>query len=297
MTTYQTKPGVYGRHGKGWPAAGLILLGGLAFAGILLGLFWLGMRVNRPDGFADRAEAGPTPASSRLETDHRDDGRTPLQAALGKHLAASGLAKTQSLAIGGTYETSGARLDLDMQAKRPSLYRQVLTSGETRILHAFDGERAWQENPLVEDGGRSEVLDELNRRILILECSYAALSWHYDSSGTEGLELVADGETVRHRTCHVIRNATLLETPTLHYIDAGTGLELRRTAEFAIDGSVYTVVIDYQSPAFAGDDGGDPGEDGYLLRVNDRLVAEATFRSKRTNPGLMSWMFDQRPGL
>ncbi len=296
MSKHHTKTRVYGRRRKAWRPALLISLGALVFAALMLGLYWMGQGANRSALTSGGFVAGAATAST-LAAHDRAGGQSPLQAVLRKHLAASNLAATRSLAISGRYRTAGATLELEIQTKRPNLHRQVLSTGDLRILHAYDGERAWQENPLLRGEDHSELLDALNERILILECAHAALPWHYDAHGIEDLELLPGEHAVRGHDCNVIENTALLDTPTFHYIDSKTGLELRRTATIPVDGNDYEVVIDYQSPAFADDPTGGASGEGYQLYVNDRLVAEATFQSKRTNPGLMSWMFDQRPGL
>lgn len=174
----------------------------------------------------------------------------PLKALIARHLTAVGYDEVSGFLIRGNYQQEGFdEVPFTLMGRHPGLYKQVLFFGGRKIKSGYAEGSIWgNAQQTLPTEGDTQVARE-NRLFLFLQLSIPALAWLDLSLPLEGrYELLTDVEWLG-RPVLVIRNISY-EEPILHYLDAETALEVRRTATVATnDGGERLVELIFDAPA------------------------------------------------
>ncbi|HEX7086661.1 MAG TPA: hypothetical protein VF198_09880 [Vicinamibacterales bacterium] len=186
------------------------------------------------------------------------------------------LASVQSLRITGTLSSQGQQMTLTTTLKRPNKIRQEMNVPGAKLVHAYDGEKAWALNPMM--GPQPQVIEGLQADTLKNQSMIDGLLVGYKERGDK-LDVVGPA-TVEGRKAWELK-LTRGDGQVLRvFLDAETYLEAQFAASVNQDGmnlDVATLMGDYQ-PA-----------DGLMLarkvrtRVNGQEVATLNISNIEVN--------------
>lgn len=139
----------------------------------------------------------------------------------------------------------------------------------------------------------------LNAALTVIEGAIPALAWSYrqavvrdgSARAIKRFELLGV-EYWRAKRCHIVRNHNLFENPIDHYIDEKTGQELYRKTIVQIDANktakvevIYTYETSLVEAIVL--------PSGFELYVDEKLRADAHFRTIKINRGLLNYLFER----
>lgn len=216
---------------------------------------------------------------------------SPLLNALRGHVAALALAKSESIAMKGTYTSANAPFAIAIFAKKPNLYRQSFNLNGFEVDAGYDGKAYWQ-TPPVKSG--ADKRSAFNEHLLILECAFTALVWQFEANGLTHLSL-EEADVNGKRNLLVLRNDALLPSPVYHHLDAETHLEAFRTALLHADSENIEVEVHYDYVVRSDSQSKTSTYElsGYRMLIDGEVVAVASLNSFESNRGVMPWMFDK----
>ncbi len=186
------------------------------------------------------------------------------------------LAGVQSVRMTGTVKAQGQQMPLTITLKRPNRVRQDMTVQGTKLVQAYDGEKAWALNPMM--GPQPQVVEGLQADTMKNQSAIDGLLVGYKERGDK-LELVGPADVEGRKTWEL--KLTRTDGQVLHlFLDAETSLEAQWSGSVSQDGmnlDIVTLMSDYQPV------------DGLMLprtlrtRVNGQEVAVLTISNIEVN--------------
>lgn len=198
-----------------------------------------------------------------------------------------------SMRLSGKVVAQGLELPMVILAKRPNLMRQEVQIQDGIIITAFDGATAWMINPAMGSdaphalsGPEGDLAREQSDFDPVL-LDYARKGHQVEvvvGAGIDGVERLPDGTAVHH--LKVTRQSGRVQH---HYLDAGSGLEVKTTTEMTRpDGGTITIeheMADYREVR------------GLMVphtlrnRVNGTLTATMIVEKVEVNPPIEDSLF------
>lgn len=213
-----------------------------------------------------------------------------IEEILAFHLQMTGLSQVKSYRLDGKYSTGALRMGLRMQAKQPNFYRLRLQGLDSWITFGFNGKSSWidQSQAIIDEANSG--LKTLNETMMHLECTIPILSWLYESKlHLKALKRLPDAAWGGRRF-YVLEDSMSFRFPVVHYIDAESGREVRRTIDFELNNEPRNVEIRYYDPienlTFS-------FPSGFELSLDGKTLSSATFSKVDFNKGLLSILFEK----
>jgi outer membrane lipoprotein-sorting protein len=153
----------------------------------------------------------------------------------------SAIKAAQTLKMTARFSNLGMEMPMTMYAKRPNLTRKELTISGQKIVFVFDGDKAWQINPLQ---GPPAPVDVTGPELAMIRqesdfdspfVDYKTRGYTIAFAGTETI----DGRLLHH--LKVTRNGATQDC----YLDAATGLEARTVNQSPM-GQLVQEFLDYR---------------------------------------------------
>jgi outer membrane lipoprotein-sorting protein len=174
-----------------------------------------------------------------------------VDALIAKNLQAKGgeakLKSVQSMKMSGKVTIHGMEVPMTIMTRRPNLMRQEMQIQDKRLVQGFDGEKAWMINPFT----GSETAQELSGPQAELtkdQADFDGSLIDYKSKG-HTIEVVGT-EDVGGAKTHKLKVTKKSGNVEYYYLDADSGIELKRSAQVEQGGNtvnVETELSDYRS--------------------------------------------------
>jgi hypothetical protein len=174
--------------------------------------------------------------------------KNPIKALLARHIAATRYNEIACMSVSGEYQVSGMTCRLRIMARAPSRYKMVLEYDGLKVEIGCVDHEQWVDPPEALAGEDGQTSSEENRVFIFMELPISFLGWQ-DLSNLEltDFDLLPDQEW-HGRSVSVLRSRAF-DVPILHYLDQGTWLEVRRSANVTSkDGVEHLLEVVFDPP-------------------------------------------------
>lgn len=145
----------------------------------------------------------------------------PVEAFLKNHFAVTRFNEVNSIHARGSYRMGELEVDIELLAKQPRYYKQIIRIGDRVLEVGFDGEELWYKETARILNTDDPAYLELTTVLAMLECAIPCLAWEYENGIEakeitifEDFEILPDAEW-DGRDCFIVKNMRLLDVPVL----------------------------------------------------------------------------------